>query len=921
MRFVKIRWALIGLLAVLIAGCGGGGGSDAGNLVLPGTGAGGTGGSGSTPVVTVQLAVKLLDANGAATTAIVAGQPVRAQAILTKNGVAVSNEIVQFAVDTADLVKIDPVSGSQLSDAAGLTAVTVSSLGAGAGAGRITASAKVGEIVATGAANFFASGSVGSQPATLTLGPVTVGSASVSAYGTTSIEVSVLQNGQAYTSPVTVNFTSSCAAGKSTITPSAITQPSGKAVATFVDNGCAQTADSTVTITASIGTDTKSTSMTVKAPTAGSLRFLSVVPSDKSITLRGQGGNGRQENATITFKLVDVAGNGVGDADVCFDVTTYAGGLNLDGFTLGKPPTVQGSDLLCGTDLLSIIRYKKRTNADGTVSVQINSGVVPTPVRVRARALYPASAIVPLETFSDTLSISTGLPLQRSFSLSVDQANIDGGNFDGQIAKLTVRLADQFSNPVPDGTVVNFIASGAAVCTADNGSCKTVNGVCGCDLVSQARRPADNRVVVTAYAVGLEDYDDSNGDNQYNKGESFFDLADVYVDANKDGLANSLTINGDTDILVPYQFGSTFAPEGDKVRGTAHIRASTVIYLSQASSIGDPTAVLPTAQLTQQLNLLVDSAGSSAKFLRLDPTCPQGSPLPQATLSMVLEDGIGNPMAAATSLAVVDSSDNVSPLGFRPSSVLAIGARPPSPYVDLPNLRKPIPWSLAGAEGTVVTPHSVSVRGVQDKCSGGGSFALEVGSPRGGKATARVLYDGEPRKAERFSFGVRYVTNKLDLQLTAPTSIGGAAIISKADYVGRADVVRYSIDWGDDKPDKPVIVANLPISGNDARHQYGSPNNYSVTLSLQRVVRLNREVSAIDSLTVVTVDPAIFAGIAKGGSFKVDWGDGSVATEGTQPSVPTPLTHVYKVPDHYTIRISFDETVVSTINTLTVPAP
>ena len=922
MSFVmKVKTGLAACLMLgLLAGCGGGGGSDAGALVLPGTGTGGDTGTGGTPTVNVVLAVRLLDANGAATTAIVAGQPVRAQAILTKNGVAVSGEIVQFAPDTADLVKIDPVSGSQLSDAAGLSAVTVSSLGAGAGAGRITATATVGGVVANGAANFFASGSVGSQPATLTLGPVAVGSASVSAYGTTSIEVSVLQSGQPYASPVTVNFTSSCAAGKASVTPSATTQPSGKAVATFVDNGCAQTADSTVTITASIGTDTKSTSMTVKAPTAGSLRFLSVVPSDKSITLRGQGGNGRQENATATFKLVDVAGNGVGDADVCFDVTTYAGGLNLDGFSPGKLPAVAGSTALCGSDVLSLVRYVKRTNADGTVSVQINAGTVPTPIRVRARALYPATANVPLETFSDTLSISTGLPLQRSFSLSVDQANIDGGNFDGEIARLTVRLADQFSNPVPDGTVVNFIASGAAVCTADNGSCKTLNGACSCNVVSQARRPQDNRVVVTAYAVGLEDFDDRNGDNEYTVGDPFTDLADAYVDANKDGVPNTSTINGDTDVLVPYQRPTVYSPAGDGVRGTAHIRASTVIYLSKASTLGDPTVVLPLQQLSQERDLL--SSQASPPFLRLTPFCPDGVPLPQASLSMVLEDGIGNPMAAGTTLSAVDSSDNIAPAGFRPSEVLALGARPPSSLIDLPNRPKVLPpesYRLDASNGTVTTGHSVTVRGVKDKCSGNASYALEVASPRGGKATARVLYDGELRTTSRYSFSVRYIVHKLDVQLTAP--IGLSVKLNTADFVGRADISRdisrYSIDWGDSTG---VAVKNLPILSADTEHLYLTDGSKSVTLSLQRVVRLNREIFVTDPSKEEAIDTSLFAGIAKGGTFKVDWGD-NTKDEGSSFSIPAELKHLYSKSGRYTIRISFDETVVSTTNTVAVPAP
>jgi hypothetical protein len=507
---MKLFQRLLSTIVLLtLAACGGGGGS-AGNPGF-GAGSGTSGGTKVTPVLTIELS--LVDAAGAVSANILAGSPLRARAVLRRNGEVVPNEIIQFSVDQgADLVRIDPTSGSQLTDASGLAVVTVSSLGTASGAGRIRVNATVGTISATNTTNFFASGGSTTLPPTLTLSGLEIGSATVSAYGTTGLRVRVLQAGTPYTAgPVTVNFTSSCAAGKATVTPTATTTPDGYAVATFVDNGCAQTADTTVTLTASIATDTKSGSMIVRSPTTGSLRFLSVVPSDKSITLRGQGGNGRQENATVTFKLVDVAGSGVGDADVCFDSSTYIGGLNIDGFGPGKLPALPGSVALCGSDSLSVIRYVKRTNPDGTVSVQVNSGTVPTPVRVRARAIYPVTGGVALESFSDTLSVSTGLPLQRSFSLSVDKANIDGGNVDGEVAAVTVRLADQFSNPVPDGTVVNFIGSGAAVCTSDNGSCRTTNGACSCNVVSQARRPADNRVVITAYAVGLEDFDDRNG--------------------------------------------------------------------------------------------------------------------------------------------------------------------------------------------------------------------------------------------------------------------------------------------------------------------------------------------------------------------------------------------------------------------------
>ncbi|MDO9096487.1 MAG: hypothetical protein Q7U99_28025 [Rubrivivax sp.] len=784
---MKMLQRLLSLMALLaLAACGGGGGN-AGNPGF-GDGAGGGGGGGGggtvTPVVTIELG--LIDGAGAASSNVLAGSPLRARAVLRRNGEAVANEIVQFAAEqSSELVRIDPNSGSQLTDASGVAIVTVSSLGTASGAGRIRASATVGTVSASNATNFFASAGSTTPPSTLTLGPIAIGSSTVSAYGTTGVRVQVLQAGVPYTAGlVTVNFTSSCASGKATITPTASTQPDGFAVATFVDNGCAQTAATAVTITASISTDTESGTLNVLSPTTGSLRFLSVVPSDKSITLRGQGGNGRQENATVTFQLVDVAGQGVGNADVCFDSSTYIGSLNIDGFGPGALPSSPGSTALCGADSLSVIRYVKRTNPDGTVVVQVNSGTVPTPVRVRARAVYPSTSSVALESFSDTLSVSTGLPLQRSFSLSVDKANIDGGNFDGEVAVVTVRLADQFSNPVPDGTVVNFIGSGASVCTSNNGSCRTTNGACSCNVVSQARRPLDNRVIVTAYAVGLEDFDDQNGDNLYTPGtDPFYDLGDAYVDANKDGIPSSATINSDTDILIPYQNPSAFTPGGDGARGTAHIRASTVIYLSRSSSLGDPTVVVPLANLSRENSLT--AATSSSPFVRLQPFCPSGVPVPQTTITTYLDDGIGNPMAAATSLAAADPSTNISTGGFRPASVLAVGARGPFASLDLPNLPKITPWSTT-TTNVIATPHSITVRGVEDKCSGEGSFSLQVTSPRGGAASARILYEGEPRSVGRAAFDVRY---RNVVSFTATQGAGGSGVIAVQgnSWIGSAD--------------------------------------------------------------------------------------------------------------------------------------
>ena len=163
---------------------------------------------------------------------------------------------------------------------------------------------------------------------------------------------------------------------------------------------------------------------------------------------------------------------------------------------------------------------------------------------------------------------------------------------------------------------------------------------------------------------------------------------------------------------------------------------------------------MPLTSLSQENSLTIPGT-RSPYFVVLRPICPATIPVPQATVAIYLDDGIGNPMGASTSLSAADTSTNIATGAFRPSSVLAIGARAPSPVLDLPNLPKVIPWSPT-VTNVIATPHSVTVRGVEDKCSGDASFSLQVTSPRGGAAAARILYEGEARTVGRGVFDVRY---------------------------------------------------------------------------------------------------------------------------------------------------------------------
>jgi hypothetical protein len=142
-------------------------------------------------------------------------------------------------------------------------------------------------------------------------------------------------------------------------------------------------------------------------------------------------------------------------------------------------------------------------------------------VRVTAST---TSAGQTLSTQSDQLSVSTGVPSQGGFSLSVSTLNIEGWEIDGASTQVTARLADRFSNPVPNGTVVNFTSAGGSI----GSTCTTVGGVCSTTLTGQNFRPTNGRVAILAYAIGEESFTDKNGNG-------WFDISPVTELVNLDG--------------------------------------------------------------------------------------------------------------------------------------------------------------------------------------------------------------------------------------------------------------------------------------------------------------------------------------------------------------------------------------------------
>lgn len=555
------RFFALSVIALAIAGCGGGGGGSSGSSGCPGgfltCSSGGSGSTATDGTITLSLT----DAtSGASSNTLSAGKPLTVKAVVKDaNGAVVPNAVVTFATDSA-LGVFDPASGSALSNSSGVASVNLQAASlASSGAATLTATASVGGKSLTQTVGYAVS------PGVVALSNLTANSTSLSAYGSTSVSVQVLVNGVPATSSQAVTFSSACdTAGKASITHS-VSSVNGVATATYTDKGCA----GTDAITASVQGTSSSISLQIAAPQASNVSFVSSSPS--SIVLAGTGGAGLSSDSIVTFKLVDSTNSPIAGRTVNFDLSTRVGGIKLNGQSSG---TAQGT-----------------TQADGTVSVTVTAGTVPTPVWVTA-VLADNSAI---KSQSPNLTISTGRPTQDRFSLAVETFNIEGWRQDGITTHATAYAFDRLGNPVPDGTVINFISEGAGI----GASCTTTSASCSVTFTSGEYRPRNDsepsgsvtngRVTILAYATGEESFDDSNANNIYDAGEAFRDLGNAFVDNNEDRVRQA----GESEIAfgksgacpaypadgrydnAPYSAGSC-----DGVWGQAHVRRVNLVVLS-----------------------------------------------------------------------------------------------------------------------------------------------------------------------------------------------------------------------------------------------------------------------------------------------------------------------------------------------------
>lgn len=602
----------------------------------------------------------IVDGSGANISSLSGGQTgfVRVR-MVDASGTPAAFSLVTFTSTDGNLISFVPSTRSAQTDATGVAEIKVQPASV-TSAGAVSIEANGVSQATRKSAQATKVLSIGAAPLIVgTLSFVQAPTGKLPAFSTVALNIPVTSAGQPATSITGLTLTSLCTGdGTATLVPGSLSN--GIQSATYTNTGCLRGND---VITASIGTSSQTIGVGVDAANIGTIQFVSSDLPGSSIVLRGSGGLGRKEAALLTFRVLDQNNTGLGGVDVTFRATTTTGGL-----------TVQPA--------------KGTTDPAGFVTTTVSSGTIPTPVRIIAEASRNGKTISGL---SDTLTISTGLPIQRSMSLSADKFNIEALGFDGTISNLTIRLADQYGNIISDDTAVSFITEGGAIGTAARGACTTKDGGCSVTLTGQAFRPTNGRVTVLAYLQGVENFVDMNGDGQYtctdyldingvrpavyrplvdrcvSGGEPYTDQGDPFLDTGVHTVPTGTSVTHTLDFVydpakgdlpVPYDH-PVYTPLGNGSWGINYIsRSAEIVFSGSTASL---IRQVCTSAGCRDWNTATDGAERVIQGV-------SGAGCSVQSLTFRIFDSLNNPMPADTKITAVDA-EKIAPLTISPAVV------------------------------------------------------------------------------------------------------------------------------------------------------------------------------------------------------------------------------------------------------------
>jgi hypothetical protein len=420
-----------------------------------------------------------------------------------------------------------------------------------------------------------------------------------------------------------VVFSSACVAeGSAQLDPADIVTAAGFARVEYKPLGCRGRDVITATVTVDDTEITATGAADIAADTIFSIQFLSATKTN--LVLKGMAGD---DSTDVVFQLT-----GQSDAPIIGEAVTFSINENNG-----------GAELVVET---------AESDSEGKVSTTVTAGSRPASIKVSATVTDPET----ITGRSQDISISTGIPEASRFSVAAsDYAPAEAFNTNDIRVKISVDVADQFGNFVPDETIVQFQSLEAG---SIGPQCTTVDGQCFVTWRSGDTRPDNMKVSIIAYATGAESFKDRNQNTLYDQGdidatppgeESFTDIGEPCADTDDDGVPCS----EDIDDFYHELNGNDMRDPGDGEWNGPCRPSETVEPICSDKTL---TTIYRALTITMSTNTpLIADYG----------TFPAPAPDPDTGYRII--DFTSNPPDSGqlTGLLITDSNGNVLPTGTR----------------------------------------------------------------------------------------------------------------------------------------------------------------------------------------------------------------------------------------------------------------
>lgn len=402
----------------------------------------------------------------------------------------------------------------------------------------------------------------------------------------------------------TVTVTSPCIeSGRSTISANPLTVSDGRISLTYQATGCVGNDIITLAVSNSSSDQTivsTSAAVEIASPEVNQISQQSISSQQLGIDRLSNPILPRQ--AVIDFQVIDRFGNAIEGINLNF---------SLDNSALGA----------------ELATNSATTNNEGIATARLNSGRGKGVVRVIAS--MTANDGQEIINYSSPVSITTGFPDSDSFWIGADKNIVWGWRraFADSEIQISVYAGDGNQNRVPDGTIVNFIASAGQIessCAMTDGGCsvtwRTGFPLPGSDLsdgsilqTTDTNHPEiDGGAVlnpswqgspagiahVMAYTVGSASYFDGNGNGIYDgtvDTPSVVHYPEAYIDVNDNNMFDPDEINNPREDFIDYDANGELSPEPSYFQGfncSATLIASGSLDCSRQMHVRDTVSVV-----------------------------------------------------------------------------------------------------------------------------------------------------------------------------------------------------------------------------------------------------------------------------------------------------------------------------------------